>query len=190
MTVPQGFKQALDEACARFQIIGKRKAAFLAHCEVESASFTRLEENLFYTTPERILQVFPSKVKSLVAAKLLTRNPKALANVVYAGRLGNGPAASGDGWKYAGKGLFQLTGKDNYAEASKALQQPYVEKPELLLEPKHAALTAAWFWHKSGCNEAIDRGDFGTTTRRINGPAQLHAQQRAAVYDKLLSQYA
>ena len=190
MKIPENFKAALDEACAKFQITGARKAAFLAHCSVESAGFTRLQENLFYTTPERIMQIFPSKVKSLVAAKLLARNPKALANVVYAGKLGNGPSTSNDGWNFAGKGLFQLTGKDNYLEAEKALGYPYSTRPELLLEPKHAALTAAWFWFKTGCNEAIDRGDFSTTTRRINGPAQLHAKERMAVYDELLSHYA
>ena len=190
MRVPEDFNKALDKACTRLGIIGKRKAAFLAHCSVESSGFTRLQENLFYTTPERIIQVFPSRVKSLAAAKLLTRNPQALANTVYAGKLGNGSISSGDGWRYAGKGLFQLTGRDNYAEASKALGEPYVEKPELLLEPEHAALTAAWFWTKTGCNEAIDRGDFASTTRRINGPAQLHAAERLAAYQDFLTSIA
>ena len=190
MKIPDKFYNPLNLACKRFGISGKRKAAFLAHCSVESSGFTQLQENLFYTTPERILKVFPSKVKTLAAAKLLVRNPQALANIVYAGKLGNGPASSGDGWRYAGKGLFQLTGKDNYAEAGKALGQPYVARPELLLEPEHAALTAAWFWAKTGCNEAIDRGDFSSTTRRINGPAQLHVEERLAAYQAFLTSTA
>ena len=183
MKVPEKFVKPIDRACERFAITGKRKAAFLAHFAVETAGFTKFQENLNYTTPERILQVFPSKVKSLVAAKMLTRNPKALANVVYANRLGNGPSTSNEGWLYSGKGGFQLTGKNNYVEAEKALGYPYVAYPELLLEPEHAALTAAWYWFKSGCNEAIDRGDFRSTTRRINGPAQLHTEERLALFN-------
>lgn len=190
MQVPERFKAGIDKACTRFGITGKRKAAFLAHCSVESDGFTKLQENLFYTTPERILKVFPGKVKTLAVAKLLVRNPEALANTVYSGKLGNGSASSGEGWKYAGKGLFQLTGKDNYAEAEKALGQPYVAHPELLLEPEHAALTAAWYWHKTGCNEAIDRGDFNTTTRRINGPALLHSAERLAAYNGFITSLA
>jgi putative chitinase len=169
-----------------FHITGARKAAFIANCAVESANFTKLQENLFYTTPERILKVFPSRVKTLAAAKHLTRNPKALANLVYAGRLGNGPTLSGDGWKYSGKGLFQLTGKANYVEAASALGKPYVEHPELLLEPEHAALTAAWYWYKTGCNIAIDKGDFSGVVLRINGPAKLHEAERFALYTELL----
>lgn len=189
MTVPKIYQEALDAACKQFGITGKKKAAFLAHCAVESAGFTKLRENLLYTTPQRVLQVFPSRIKNLEEAKRLTKNPEALANTVYAGRLGNGPSVSGDGWRYAGKGLFQLTGRANYAEAAKALGYPYESHPDLLLEPKHAALTAAWFWVKSGCNEAIDRGDFDFTTRKINGSAQLHAKERLAIYNKnLLSQ--
>lgn len=186
LNIPSEFSRAFEAACAKFSITENRKLAFYAHCVVESGNFKRLSENLYYTSPERILKVFPGRIKTLAAAKSLVRNPEALANTVYAGKLGNGAAASGDGWKYAGKGLFQLTGKANYAEAEKALGHPYVAHPELLLEPEHAVLTAAWYWHKTGCNEAIDRKDFNTTTRRINGPAQLHAEERLAVYNDFL----
>lgn len=186
MKIPEVFTKPIDEACIRYGIAGKRKAAFLANCAVESASFTKLQENLFYTTPERILKVFPSRVKTLAEAKRLTRRPQALANVVYSNRLGNGSVASGDGWRYAGKGLFQLTGKENYELAEKALGRPYVAHPELLLQPEDAALTAAWYWQKSGCNEAIDRGDFSSVVRRINGPAKLHEAERLAIYNDIL----
>lgn len=182
------FREPLKDACDKFAITGKRRAAFLANCSIESAGFTKLQENLYYTTPERILQIFPSKVKSLAQAKLLIKSPEALANVVYAGKLGNGPAASGDGWRYSGKGLFQLTGRNNYAEAGRALGQPYEDAPRMLLEPHHAALTAAWYWHKSGCNKAVDRGDFSSVVRRINGPARLHEAERLAAYNGFLTE--
>lgn len=190
MKIPEKFLGPIEESCARFNITGKRKAAFLAHFAVETAGFTKLQENLNYTTPERILQVFPSKVKTMAAAKLLTKNPRALANVVYANRFGNGPAVTHDGWNYSGKGGFHLTFKDNYVEAEKALGYPYVAHPELLLEPKHAVLTAAWYWFKTGCNEAIDRGDFNSTTRRINGPAQLKASERLALFEDFSGSFA
>jgi putative chitinase len=165
----------------------QRQAAFIAQCMAESARFTRLEENLFYTTPERIRAVFPSRVKSLAEATPLTRNPKALANRVYAGRNGNGDEASGDGWRYRGRGLFQLTGLANYTRAAQALGRPYVSNPELVAEPSDACLPAAWYWRSTGCNELIDAGRFDATTRAINGPAMLHARERLAYYQEALS---
>lgn len=155
-----------------------RTAAFLAHAIIETARFTRLEENLFYTTPARILAVFPSRVRSLAKAAKLVRNPELLANTVYAGRLGNGDAASGEGWRYRGRGIFQLTGADNYRLASAALGVDYVVRPELVAQPQHAVETAGWFWDTNGCNQLIDSNHFDATTRRINGPARLHARER------------
>ena len=165
-----------------------RQAAFIAQCMVESQKFTRLEENLFYTTPARINLIF-SAVKTDEEAVKYTRNPKALANKVYAGRNGNGDEASGDGWTYRGRGLFQLTGRRNYKSASEGvgLGDVYLWRPELVALPSDACLTAAWYWRSTGCNEAIDAGMFDATTRLINGPAMLHKHERAAAFAQTLA---
>lgn len=165
----------------------QRQAAFIAHCILESSRFTRLEENLFYTTPERIRAVWPSRFRTSTDAAPYARNPKALANRVYSNRNGNGDEASGDGWKYRGRGLFQLTGLTNYTRAARALNRPYVSEPGLVAEPSDACLTAAWFWTANGGNKLIDQGQFDATTRMINGPAMLHAKERLALYQDALA---
>lgn len=159
-----------------------RQSAFLAHCILESSKFTMLEENLRYTTPDRIRAVWPSRFKTAADAAPYARNPQGLANRVYAGRNGNGDEASGDGWQFRGRGLFQLTGRANYLRAAQALGRPYIGDPDLVAEPSDAALTAAWFWHDAGCNQMVDAGRFDSTTRAINGPAMLHAKERLALY--------
>lgn len=173
------FAEPLAQACARFQIATPaRLAGFVAQCRVESADFTALEEGLWYTTPERIRAVFPSRVPTLADAQRLVRNPQALANRVYAGRLGNGDEASGDGWRYRGRGLKQLTGRSNYADAARALARPYVEQPDLVAQPEDACLTAAWFWHSVKGNILADSAQWDAITRAVNGPAMLLADRR------------
>lgn len=186
-TQARAFAEPLKASMALFDIsTPQRQSGFLAQCMLESQRFTRLEENLFYTTPERIRSVFPSRVRTLEDAATLTRNPRALANRAYAGRNGNGDEASGDGWRYRGRGLFQLTGRANYRRASQALARDYVGAPELVAEPSDACLTAAWFWNAHGCNELVDRGRFDATTRVINGPAMLHARERLAAFHEAM----
>lgn len=165
-----------------------RQAAFIAQCKVESQNFTKLEEDLYYTTPARINMIF-SAVKTDEEAKKYTRNPKALANKVYAGRNGNGNEESGDGWTYRGRGLFQLTGRANYKDASEGvgLGAAYLWRPDLVALPSDACLTAAYFWRSKGCNEAIDAGMFDATTRTINGPAMLHKHERAQAFAQTLA---
>lgn len=178
-TQARTFAEPLAAACARFAIhTPARIAAFIGQCSMESAGFTRLEESLYYTTPERIRAVFPSRVKSLADAARLTRNPKALANVVYANRLGNGDEASGDGWRYRGRGLVQLTGRDNYVDAADGLAMPLVTNPELAALPAGACMTAAWYWHTRKLNILADSAQWDAITRAVNGPAMLHAAQR------------
>lgn len=164
-----------------------REAAFIAQCIIESQHFTRLEENLFYTTPSRINAIF-SAVKTDEEAAKYTRNPKALANKVYAGRNGNGNEESGDGWTYRGRGLFQLTGRENYRKASEGvgLGAAYLWRPDLVAMPSDACLTAAWYWRANGCNQAIDNGMFDATTKAINGPAMLHKKERAHAFAQAL----
>lgn len=189
-TQARTFAEPLALACQRFGIdTPQRMAAFVAQCRVESVGFSRLEEGLFYTTPERIRAVFPSRVPNLAAAGRLARNPQALANCVYAGRLGNGDEASGDGWKFRGRGLIQLTGRDNYAAASAGCGKLYLERPDLVAQPEDACLTAAWFWASAGLNALADTRNWDGITRRVNGPAMLHAAERRAYSDEALGAF-
>lgn len=173
------FIEPLKAACALFDIsTPARVAGFIAQCRVESTNFTTLEESLYYTTPERIKTVFPSSVPSLQVAATLTCRPQALANRVYANRIGNGNEASGDGWCYRGRGIIQLTGRSNYADAAAELNRPYIEHPELVSQPSDACLTAAWYWHTRKLNILADSAQWDAITRAVNGRAMLHAHRR------------
>lgn len=174
------FAAPLSAACQRFGInTPARIAGFVAQCRVESAGFTRLEENLNYRTPERLVKIFPSRVKSLDdAARLVQGGPKAIANRVYAGKIGNGDEASGDGWRFRGRGLKQLTGRANYVDAAAALARPYVGQPDLVALPEDACMTAAWFWHTVKANVLADSAQWDAITRAVNGPGMLLADLR------------
>lgn len=186
-TQARQYVDPLAAACARFGInTPARIAGFLAQCRVESADFTRLEENLFYTTPERIRQVFPSRVASMADAARLVRNPKALANCVYAGKIGNGNEASGDGFRFRGRGLKQLTGRANYADAASGLCRPYLDQPDLVALPDDACLTAAWFWTSAKANILADSAQWDAITRAVNGPAMLKADLRRQYAEQAL----
>jgi putative chitinase len=186
-TQAREFLDPLTAACDRFQITTPvRQAAFLAQAAHESANFTRLEENLWYSTPERVMAVFPSTIHSIADTLPLIRNPERLANHVYAGRNGNGDANSGDGWRYIGRGLFQLTGRANYMAAGSALGVDLKGRPGLVSKPLHAAQTAAWFWTVAGCNELADSSQIDAVTRKINGRAMLGAEERRSRFDRAL----
>lgn len=185
------FAEPLSAACALFDISSPvRVAAFVAQCVHESTGFTRMEENLFYSTPERIRVIFPSRVSSLSDAATLTRNPQALANRVYSLRNGNGDAASGDGWRYRGRGLFQLTGRHNYADASLELARPYIEHPELVAQPSDACLTAAWYWHANKLNLLADASNIRAITWAINGPALAGLADRQQLFERAVGAFA
>jgi putative chitinase len=179
----QAFAAPLSDACSRFSInTPQRVAAFLSQCAHESAMLSVLTENLNYTTPARIRAMWPTRVRSDAEASKLCRNPEGLANVVYANRLGNGNLASGDGWRYRGRGLFQLTGRGNYTDAAQALGRPYVGSPDLVALPADAALTAAWFWHTNKLNLLADAGNVRGITWAINGPGLVGLDHRQALY--------
>lgn len=153
----------------------RRVSHFLAQLAHESAGFTRLEENLNYSD-QGLARVWPKRFRGAdgqpnALAKSLHRKPELIANHVYSNRMGNGDVASGDGWKYRGRGFIQLTGKNNYKTASAAVcgSTLIVESPESVLKPELAALTAAWFWAHNGLNQIADTGDTEGVTRRING---------------------
>ena len=161
--------EPLNAAMQRFNInTPKRIAAFIGQCAHESASFATLTENLNYRM-EALVAVWPRHFPTLDVAAQYHRKPEHIANRAYANRMGNGPEASGDGWKYRGRGLIQLTGKDNYQLASDALRADLVANPDAVTEPAMAALTAAWFWNKHGLNELADKGENETISKRING---------------------
>jgi putative chitinase len=144
----------------------KREAAFIGQCSVESANFTRLQENLNYSA-QRLMQVWPSRFPNISMAQPYANNPEKLANFVYAGRMGN--LQDGDGWKFHGRGLIQLTGRENYANCGSSIGVDIIDNPDLLLTPKYATLSAGWFWNKHGLNLLADAQEYGTMTRRING---------------------
>ncbi|MEY2687604.1 MAG: hypothetical protein RL375_1802 [Pseudomonadota bacterium] len=183
---PEKWLEAIQATCAEFDIAtDKRIAAFLAQTAHESGGYTALQENLNYraTTmatcwPRRFAVMGPEGKPDKDAkgvnqpnkfALELQRQPELIANVVYAARMGNGPIESGEGWKYRGRGLKQLTGKDNYTRCAATLKLALVDNPDLLLDPMPAARSAGWFWSANNCAEYIDRDDFVGLTKRING---------------------
>jgi putative chitinase len=161
--------EPLAEVFHRYEInTPERQAAFIGQCAHESGNFKTLEENLNYSA-ESLMKVWPSRFPTLEAAKPYHRNPEKIANKVYGGRMGNGPEETGDGWLYHGRGLIQLTGKDNYMLASDALGQDFIHSPDYVLVPKYAALTAGWYWNKRSLNKEADAKDYTAMTKKING---------------------
>ncbi|MDR7232066.1 putative chitinase [Caulobacter sp. BE264] len=144
----------------------QRVAHFLGQVCHESGGFTRFTENLNYSA-ERLCVVWPSRFPNLEAAKPYARNPEALAEKVYSGRMGN--VNPGDGAKYKGRGLMQLTGRANYAEAAKYTGLDLVANPEQAADPAKSAIIALGYWKSRGLNEEADQDDIATITRKING---------------------
>ena len=159
--------EPLDNTFSKFEInTPKRQAAFIGQCGHESNNFRTLEENLYYSA-NALMRVWPSRFPDHDVAEKYANKPEKIANKVYAGRMGN--TEDGDGWKYHGRGLIQLTGKDNYSRCSETLGIDLVNNPDLLLEPEFAAASAGWFWRKHGLNQLADLGDWVAITKRING---------------------
>ncbi len=175
---PDAVVGALDAAMRRFEIATPaRMAAFCAQLAHESGQLQRWTENLSYRW-ERLRQVFPKYFPSDAEARPFDRKPERIANRVYANRMGNGPEASGDGWRYRGRGPIQLTGKDNYRACGQGIGVDLVDDPDLLVTPEPGCLAAAWFWARNGLNALADAGDFVTITRRINGGLNGLAERR------------
>lgn len=158
----------------------KRQAAFIGQCMHESNNFKTLTENLNYSA-RALMATWPSRFPNEGVANQYARQPEKIANKVYGGRMGNGPEESGEGWKYRGRGIKQLTGKDNYERCGSGLGVDLVSNPDLLLDPKYATLSAGWFWDQNKLNDLADSGDIETITRRINGGLLGLDARRAAI---------
>jgi len=199
---PEKWIDAVVATCQEFEInTPQRVAAFLAQTSHESGGYTMLKENLNYRAatlaacwPNRFAvlgpdkkpikkdgKLVPTKVAEAIAGK-----PELIAPLVYSNRMGNGPAESGDAFRYIGRGLKQLTGKDNYARCGRDLGVDLVGNPDLLLEPLYAARSAGWFWKANNLSSYADKGDLEGMTKKINGGLIGYAQ-RKALYDKCLA---
>ena len=165
----------ISQAAHRYQIDAnpRRLAAWLATIAHESARLTRVVENLNYSAMG-LAQTWPARYADMTGqpnatAQRIARKPEDIANLTYAGRLGNGTAGSGDGWRFRGRGLIQITGRANYAASGAELGLDLINNPEQLEQPYLAAMSAAEWWHRHGCNEIADTGDIAAVTRRVNG---------------------
>ena len=159
--------EPLNDTFAKYGINSiNRQACFIAQCMHESMGFKLLEENLHYSA-NALMRTWPSRFPDEDTAEKYANNPEKIANKVYGGRMGN--VEDGDGWKYHGRGLIQLTGKDNYANCGSSLDVDLLSNPEWVATPEYASLSAGWFWNKKGLNDLADTMDIETMTKRING---------------------
>jgi putative chitinase len=196
---PEKWLDALEATCQEFEInTPERIASFLAQTSHESGGYTMLSENLNYKAatlaacwPNRFAELGPDKKPKkddkgklipTAVANSIAGKPELIANLVYSSRMGNGPAESGEGWKYRGRGLKQLTGKDNYTRCGNALGVDLVSNPDMLLEPLYAARSAGWFWKANNLSAFADVGDIKGMTKKING-GFIGLEQRQALYD-------
>lgn len=195
--------QPIIDTCVEFEInTPQRIAAFLAQTSHESGGYSLLTENLNYKAatlaacwPNRFAELgndkkpkkdakgalIPTKVAHSIAGK-----PELIANMVYSSRMGNGAPQTGEGWKFRGRGLKQLTGKDNYARCGRDLGVDLVSNPDLLLEPVYAARSAGWFWKVNKLSEYADNGDIKGMTKKING-GYIGLQKRQDLYNKIMA---
>ncbi|HVY14870.1 MAG TPA: glycoside hydrolase family 19 protein [Rhodopila sp.] len=153
-----------------------RIAAFLGQCSVESDGFRVLEENLSYSAA-RLCAVWPSRFPSEAAAQSCAMEPERLANTVYADRLGNGDSASGDGWRFRGRGLIQITGRETYTKFAAAMHLALDAAVEHAATRQGAADSAAWFWSSRRLNALADAWMLEKMTITINGGSQGAAER-------------
>lgn len=146
----------------------RQQAAFIGQCGHESGNFRVLEENLNYAA-DRLMKIWPKRFPTIEVAQPYHRNPRKIANKVYANRMGNRDEASDDGWRFRGSGWVQLTGHDNFYHFGKAMGEDFVMKPDLVRTQEYAAQSAGWFWATHKCNQIAESGDWKALTKRING---------------------
>jgi putative chitinase len=175
--------EPLQETFEKYQInTPKRQACFIGQCMHESGGFKFLKENLNYSA-KALMATWPSRFPDMDMAEKYERQPEKIANKVYSGRMGN--TEDGDGAKYIGRGLIQLTGKDNYKAFGEAIGEDLVSNPQLVEEPRYAALSAGWFFNKRNLNALADIMDIETMSKRING-GSIGMADRIAKINKVL----
>lgn len=166
------WQRALEQLLPDYEInTPQRIAAFVAQCAHESGGFLRLKENLNYRW-QSLRKIFPKYFPDDAIAQRYAARPdkqQAIANRVYANRMGNGDEASGDGWRFCGRGLIQLTGRYNYTNFADSLEMDVEEVPEYLATFEGAAQSACWFWETNRLNRFADNGDIRGMTKVING---------------------
>lgn len=172
----------LNKYLDKYEINTKNRiAGFLAQCGHESLDFTVLRENLNYGA-KGLMVTFRKYFPDEATAKKYERKPEAIANRVYANRMGNGPESSGDGWKHRGRGAIQLTGKDNYSRFAAAIDKSIDETISYLETLDGAIESACWFWKTNGLNSFCDKDDIVGMTKRING-GTIGLEDRKAHYE-------
>jgi putative chitinase len=174
----------LEETFTKYDISTPvRQAFFIGQCSHESGNFKTLQENLNYSA-EGLMKTWPSRFPTKEIADQYARNPAKIAGKVYNGRLGN--TSEEEAAKFLGRGLIQLTGKENYERCGTGINVDLVNNPDLLLDPKYAALSAGWFWNRKGLNELADANDLETMTKRINGGLKGFDDRKAKIAKALL----
>jgi putative chitinase len=167
LNIDPKWEEPLQAAFDKYDInTPKRQAAFIGQCAHESGNFKTLQENLNYSA-EGLMKTWPSRFPTKEVADQYARQPAKIAGKVYNGRLGN--TSEEEASKYLGRGLIQLTGKENYERCGSAIGADLINEPTLLVEPHYAAMSAGWFWNKKGLNELADAQEHGQITKRING---------------------
>jgi putative chitinase len=160
-----------------------RLRAFLAQVGHESGEFKFTAENLNYSA-DALQSVFKKYFPTPALAKAYARKPEKIANRVYANRMGNGDEASGEGWKYRGRGLIQITGKSNYTNLADALDKSLDETTTYLETPEGAVVSGGWFWAANNLNKWADGQDMLSITKRINGGTN-GLEHRMALYNRM-----
>lgn len=162
--------KVFSEVAIEYRInTGSRLASFIGNCIHESGGLRRLEENLNYTSAARLLKIFPRDFKSLEDAQAYVGKPEKIANRVYANQGGNGNEASGDGWRYRGRGAGQLTLRANYAKYSKFKNIDFIKTPDLVSTPLYAVDSFAWYFKVNKLHRYADNWDLRGLTKAING---------------------
>ena len=178
ITYAEHWLEALDQLLPDYEInTPHRVAAFIAQCAHESGGFRFIKENLNYKA-ESLRKVFPKYFPTDALAAQYANRPEMIANRVYANRMGNSDEASGDGYKYCGRGLIQLTGKDNYTFFAGSLGIAEAEAADYLATFEGACQSACWFWEQNNLNRFADAGDIKGLTRAINGSQRFAARER------------
>jgi putative chitinase len=161
----------------------ERVAAFLAQCAHESGQFQTIRENLNYKATS-LQRVFPKYFPTLELAEAYAKQPEKIANRVYANRMGNGDETSGDGWRYCGRGLIQLTGRNNYQQFADSIDCELESVTDYLATFEGAMQSACWFWETNDLNQLADSGDIKTMTKRING-GYIGLEDRQHHYERI-----